>query len=119
MYGFPSGFDASRFVGRTLELVSFSENTVHLSFDETVSITIESCFAHWTQGDVGHSHRRTVPVSDSQLMQMLGASIESAEAASDGTLTLRFTNGHMFACYDDAPMYEAYRMRFGDEEIFV
>lgn len=119
MYGLPSGFDASRFVGRTLEQVSFSVNTVHLSFDEAVCITIESSFTHTTGRGMSQADRKNVPVSESRLMHLLGESIESAEAAINGTLTLRFTNGQVFECYDDTPMYESYRMRFGDEEIVV
>ena len=119
MYGLPSGFDTSRFVGRTLEQVSFSANTVHLTFDEDVSITIESSLAHWTGEDVDHSNRITIPVSESRLMQLVGESISSVDASADGTLTVWFSNGHAIACYDDTPMYEAYRLRFGDEEIVV
>ncbi len=52
-------------------------------------------------------------------MQLVGESIDSAEASSDGTLTLRFTNGQVLACYDDTSQYEAYRLRFGAEEIIV
>ena len=119
MYGLPSGFDASRFVGRSLEQISFSANTIHLSFDEAVCITIESSFAHSTREHVSHAERMSVPVSESRLMQLLGESIEFAEGAADGTLILRFTNGQALACFDDTPMYEAYRIRFGDEEIVV
>jgi hypothetical protein len=52
-------------------------------------------------------------------MQLLGESVESAVATDDGTLSLNFTNGQTFECYDDTPMFESYRMRFGDEEIVV
>ena len=120
MYGLPPGFDASRFVGRTVEQVSFSENTVHLAFDEDVGITISSSFSHSTGRGVFRSARvMSVPVSDSRLMQLAGASVESAESTDEGTLTLRFTNGHVFECYDDSPMYESYHLTFGDEEIHI
>lgn len=119
MHGFPSGFEASRFVGRVLEEVAFSANTVHLSFDASVSITIESSFAHWARQDAGLRNVTEVPVTESRLMQLIDASVESAVAADDGTLTLNFSNGQSFECYDDTPMYEAYHIMFGDEEIHV
>ncbi len=52
-------------------------------------------------------------------MQLLGASVESASACADGTLSLRFGDGQVITCYDDSPLYEAYRVRFGDEEVVV
>ena len=113
MYGLPSGFDASRFVGCMLEQVSFSVNTIHLSFSKNASITTESCFAHSLPGEACDSGRAHVPVCDSRLMQLLGESIECAEASSDGTLSLRFANGHRLVFYDDTPQYEAYRIRLG------
>ena len=119
MYGLPPGFDTSRLLGCALEQVSFSENTVHLSFTNDVSITIESCFAHSRHGGLGDVERTRVPVRESQLMQLLGESVESAHASADGTLRLRFTNGHVLACFDDSPQYEAYRIKLGEEEIIV
>jgi len=117
MYGLPTAFDASRFVRLTLEQVSFTINTVHLSFSDDVSITLESSFEHLAKD--GKPRRLAVPVTESQLMQLLGESVESAHASTDGTLSLRFGDGQALTCYDDAPMYEAYRLRFGDEEIVV
>ena len=119
MYGLPAGFDPSRLVGCTLEQVSFSANTVHLSFNNDVSITIESCFAHSTHGDVVDAERTRVPVRESRLMQLLAASVESVHGSVEGTLSLKFTNGQALACYDDTPQYEAYRLKLGEEEIIV
>ena len=119
MYGLPVDFDASRLIGCTLEQVSFSENTVHLSFSNDASITIESCFAHSAHDDLRNDERSRVPVRESRLMQLLGESIESAHASAQGTLRLGFTNGHILACFDDTSQYEAYRLKLGDEEIIV
>ena len=119
MYGLPKDFDATRFVGCTLEQVSFSANTVHLSFEERVSITIESSFSHSSSENSGCSELMRVPPSESRLMQLVGKRIEHAQGDEDGTLTLRFSNDHILVCHDDLPMYEAYRMTFGDEEIIV
>lgn len=119
MYGLDPGFDASRLIGCALEQVSFSENTVHLSFSDDVSITIESCYLHSTRGDLGGAERTCLPVRESRLMQLLGESIETAHASPEGTLSLGFTNGQSLACFDDTPQYEAYRLKLGEEEIIV
>ena len=119
MYGLPDGFNANRFVGHTLEQVCFSENTVDLCFDQRVSVTIESSLSVAADETGMAPERVRVPVSESRLMQLLGAMVVSAEATNDGTLTLRFSNGYTVACYDDMPQYESYRLTFGDEEIVV
>ena len=119
MYGLDLGFDTSRLVGCTLEQVSFSENTVHLSFSRDVSITIEGCYSHSMRGNPRDAERTCLPVRESRLMQLLGESIETAHASPEGTLSLRFTNGQSLACFDDTPQYEAYRLKLGEEEIIV
>jgi hypothetical protein len=119
MYGLPSDFDPSRFLGRTLDLVSFSVSTVSLRFDGGISITIESCFAHATGQPIVEAERTSIPVRDSRLMQIPGETVIDAKATSDGTLTLVFTGDHVLAIFDDDPMYEAYNITIGDEEIIV
>ena len=119
MYGLPRGFDASRLVGRTLDFVTFTSNTVHFSFDGGASITIEASFTHWIRGAAPSSQRLSVPVSESRLMQVVGAAVSAARATEDGTLVLDFTNGQSIAVHDDSPRYESYRMQLGDEEIIV
>lgn len=119
MYGLPAGFDASRFVGRTLEQVSFTANTVNLIFDQNVSLTLESNYEHILLDERHSSAIANIPVAESQLMQLLGEPIRMASASADGTLILSFANGHSLKCYDDSSEYESYKISFGDEEIVV
>lgn len=46
MYALPTDLDLSGFIGKTLEQVSFSVNTIHMAFEDGFSITLESSFAH-------------------------------------------------------------------------
>jgi hypothetical protein len=46
MYGLPKDFDGGFLVGRTLEMVCFSENQMALHFGAEISITIESAFSY-------------------------------------------------------------------------
>jgi hypothetical protein len=119
MYGFPEDFDGSVFVGRVLEVVSYSSNSIFLGFDNRVSITVESSFEYHPAITEGHVERQHVPVGSSNLMQLVGRSVEGVEAQRDGTLTIRFNGGHVFRCFDDQPDYESYRIAYGDDEIFV
>lgn len=118
MYGFPSNFDASRFLGCVLESISFTVNTIHFQFEDDVSITIESCLSHVLEKD-SEFKKIHIPILESQLMQLIGEKIEFSEAKTDGTLILQFSNDQKLMVYDDTPMYESYQMRFGDNEIIV
>lgn len=116
MYGLPENFDPLCFVQKTLEQISFTANTMHLSFCDDVSITVESCFVYSS----GRNTERTcVPVQVSGVMQLIGESVTNAAKDSKGSLVLIFSNGHSFTCLDDTKMYESYRLRFGGEEIVV
>jgi hypothetical protein len=116
MYGLPKGFDAARLIGRTLQLLCFSENQVFLHFDEKVSIEVLGEISYEDLSGDGPELLQ-VPMSESDLMQLLGRSIKAASNA-EGTLTLVFDNGHILQCLD-TPEYESYKIRVNDEEIIV
>ena len=50
MHGLPKDFDGSMFIGRTVEVISFAAYSIVVSFDNNVSITIESSFEHLLPG---------------------------------------------------------------------
>jgi hypothetical protein len=120
VYGSPKDFDGSMFFGRTVGLVSFSVNTIHITFDGDISITLQSSFEHrlgaegTEQDDV-----QQVPVKESRLMQLAGRTVERVEANVDGTLTLHFNGGHVLRCFDDSLQYECYRITHGKEVLYV
>jgi len=119
MYGLPDDFDGTFFVGLELELVSYSANTVSLIFNKDVSITIESSFEHRATPDQSDAEVQRIPVSCSDLMQLLGLSVERVDAKTDGTLTLYFSGGHVFRCFDDAANYESYQIANGNRITYV
>jgi hypothetical protein len=119
MYGLPEDFDGAFFVGRSLELVCFSENQVSLRFGGDISITIESSFSHQQDSSESSGQVVNVPVSESDLMQLLGQSVAEVSASRDGTLVLTFTNGHVFKCFDDSRQFESYHIKRGAIEIHV
>lgn len=119
MYGLPADFDGTFLIGRTLEQICFSENQISLHFDADVGVTIESAYAY--QEDVAAAEKtptHSVPASQSNLMQLLGQTIGRVEGASDGTLSLLFTNGHRLWCFDN-PQYQSYQIRDGARVIIV
>lgn len=120
MYGLPDDFNGSFFVGCILENVLFSMNTVALGFDNEVSISIWSSFEHRTALAQEAVQIQRVPVTTcSDIVQLLGRSVEAVSAERDGTLTLHFGGGHVFRCFDDASGYECYNIGHGTEETIV
>lgn len=117
MYGLPSDFDSGFFVGRSIESITFSVNTVHVAFDESVSISLQSAFEY--RVDSSPTIRQQVPVTESKLMQLVGCVVSRSESQSDGTLTLFFDGQRLLRCLDDTPQYESYRIGNGDKEIYV
>ena len=120
MYGLPRNFDPTLFVGRTIELVSFTSNTVHLAFSgDRCSLTIESSFEH-NPGVTGRERVHSeVPVVESGLMRLVGRSVAIAEVEGEGTLFLRFDDGQTLRLFDDSEEYESYRIDCNGLEIVV
>ncbi len=119
MYGLPPDFDPSFFLGKMLELISFSVNTIVFQFDGDVGITLQSSFTHKIQPNDEHIDTDTVPVSDSRLMQLVGNTVRLAEANPNGTLTLHFDDGQILMFHDDSSQYESYRLTVNDSEFVV
>jgi hypothetical protein len=88
MYGLPNGFDASFLVGKTLENVSFSANTVFFGFGDGVSVTVLSSLQHLLPSEREGSNVQTVPLSESKLMQIVNHCVVGARGESDGNFSI-------------------------------
>ncbi len=119
MHKLPKDFDTAFFIGRTLECILFSENTVSFSFGENVSVTVTSSLQHKFPSDSDQSNIQRVPLTESKLMQLLGHCIVQAIGNEDGTLTLEFDNKHALKVFDDQTHYESYSINDGKREIYV
>jgi len=119
LYGLPEHFDPTGFIGRSLEIVSFTANTVHLVFDGDYSLTVESSFEHRREGRGKGPVRFGVPVRDPCLVSLIGRPVVSAEVERPGTLYLQFDDGQTLRCFDDSQDYESYKINCGGTEIIV
>ena len=119
MYGLPENFDGSFLIGRNLEMICFNANQIYLHFDGQVTITIEGTFSHQHAQSESDTAVISVPVSQSDLMQLLEHQISAISGDKDGTLTLVFDDGQILRCYDQFPDYESYQIRHGDKVIIV
>src|SRR5688572_31510448 len=86
-------FDARTFIGCTLEQVCFTVNTVHLSFDKQGSVTIFQEL-RYRAGSQAESVSQMVPITESSVMSFIGRVVQSADARTDGTLTMQFGDGY-------------------------
>ena len=118
MYGLPKDFDVSVFIGKTLDLVCFSVNTVNLIFEKNVSIIIMSSFIY-QHNCTENTNIQKIPVSSSDLMCLVGQVIEHAEGHENGALVLHLDNGQILTILDEFQQYESYMINIGDKEIIV
>jgi hypothetical protein len=118
MYKLPKDFDGKFFLGRILENVSFSENTVFFGFGENITITAFSSLQHQISGS-NESAVQRAPLTESKLMLLPGRSVIDVTGDQDGTLTLYFDNGHILRIFDDLPNYESFSISDGKREIYV
>jgi hypothetical protein len=119
MYGLPQDFDGLFLVGRELEIVSYTANSIFLGFGNEVSITTESSYECRIVGDEELVEAQQPPVASSRLMQLVGHKVASVDVEQPGTLALHFDGGHVVRCFDDQPNYESYRIARGNEELRV
>jgi hypothetical protein len=118
MYGLPKSFDPSVFRGKTLDQVCFTVNSITLSFEGRILLTILGTFILRERTNA-RAVKQAVPVMTSNLMSLTGKTVQNAQASTDGTLVLRFEGGRTLTLVDDSRMYESYALRIGDNEIVV
>jgi hypothetical protein len=118
MYGLPEDFDASVFLGRELIQICFSANTIDFAFSGDILVTLESSFIY-SNSPTDEGHRQTIPVSSSNLMGLIGATVDSVTSQRDGTLFMSFNNEHRLTFLDDSTSYESYCIHIGDRLVIV
>lgn len=118
MYGLPANFDSRIFVGRTLEEIYFAAYHFVLQFDQHIGVQVHGEYS--LQIDPGlEPDIIDVPEFHPQLTKLLEQTVNNATATREGTLTLQFSNGAVFTCYDRTPGYESYEIFIGDRHLIV
>jgi len=118
MYGLSADYNVSAFNKKELSLLCFSANTIDLTFDCDVSITIIGSFIH-NYDKSAIAEKQDIPVTSSSLMCLIGKVVKFAERANDGGLVLHFDNSHILTILDDSREYESYSVCIGGKETFV
>lgn len=119
MYRLPADFDGSFFIGRRLEGLVFRQYLIALHFDADVSISLESSYSHQHAGSGEEAKVQEIPVTESDLMSLLGKLVSDVRHDDKGTLTLVFENGDTLSCYDPSEMYEVYQIQHDGKILIV
>lgn len=117
MKGLPKTFDLSPFVGRTVDEVSFTVNTVSFNFDADLVLTVEGPVEHSPALGTTALAVGEPPFSESRLMQLAGHQVTSATVEDDGGLSLFFEDGQSLRCMRGPEPYECFQIRHGGQEI--
>lgn len=118
MYGLSAQFDVSVLAKKELTVLSFTTNTINMSFEDDVSITMMGSFVH-NYDTSATANQQTIPVSSSSLMCLIGRMVQFAERGADGSLVLHFDNSNILTILDDSREYESFSIRIGNKEIIV
>ena len=99
--------------------VSHGLYTVHLCFENDNRLSVAAPFRFAKKEFIADSPVYEFPLSDSQLVRVLGSHVREIACDTDGTLELLFSNGYLLTVYANSPKYEAYTLLIdGKEYIF-
>jgi hypothetical protein len=118
MHGLPDDFEPERFVGKTLDTVTFAAYTVHFRFADGDWVSTEVSFTFRNETDDPVTDQ-ALPVRSSTVMRLVGARVAAASSSREGRLTLHFEGGGLLEFHDDGPRYESYHVRLGGDELHV
>ena len=117
MYEWPNDLDVVKvFVGRQLEGIFFSENTVSLHFDEKFFVTIMSNYSYLLNDII---EKISFPVRNTNLISSIGSKIIKAELYEKKDLCLWFQDGAKLEINGSTQGYEDYSLNFEGKEYFI
>ena len=99
-------------------MVCFNANQIYLHFDNHVTITVEGTLTYQSASN-GVVQKLSPPVSETNLMQLVGHKLEQITGKSNGTLSLAFDDNSIVECLDTSPDYESYQLSFEGRLIVI
>ncbi len=123
MYTLPNDFDAAIFVGRRVETLTFSENTINLDFggDERLLVTTESgvTYEFRDSNDIPVTRQEKIRPPETSLVRLVGKKVVSAAVRDNVNLQLQFENDDIVWFDGRSQQYEMYRVFAGARELVV
>jgi Family of unknown function (DUF6188) len=120
MYGLKPDIDLSILTGRELSQVAISLYSAIFRFDLDVAISIEGTFLYFDgKTEWTWKHQEGSCFIAARTVALLGATIESFERNTEGTLALIFSNGHRLTMVDDSKQFESYDITWPGHNVIV
>ena len=120
MYGLPKDNDLSFLNGREVVQVAIGVYQIQFGFDEDVIIYVESQFGYFDgQREWVWKPEPGAAQIAAQTISLLGATIQTFEGQENGTLTLKFSNGHRLTIFDSSKDYGSYDITRAGQTIVV
>jgi len=117
VYGFPSDFDPSAFVGRELSSVTYVTNVIVLEFDDLVVSVFAEISYRTSSG--GESYTESPPAERSNLIALLGRTVIAANLPSSRELNLELERGGLIRLVDGSEPYESFLFKVSGREFIV
>ena len=109
MYGLKKEIDLSFLTRRELIQVAIGSFQVQFHFDEDVAVSVEAEFRYFDGHDEWiWAQEPSSPQVAARTVALLGATITTLESNENGTLVLKFSNGHRLTIVDSFKEYESY-----------
>jgi uncharacterized protein DUF6188 len=120
MYGLSKDIALTFLRDREVEQIAIGVYQIQFGFDEDIRISVYFTFSYFD----GQTESTWQPEPGfaqiaARTVALLGATIETFEAQENGTLTLRFSNGHRLTIPDSSKEHESYDITRPGETIVV
>ncbi len=117
MYPWPNELSPTAFCGLTLEIISFTANTIVFNFNHELLVTVESevklTLANKTE-------TITIPPPRTDLVSLVGRSVVDAKVSQDkASLILNFNSGHTMYIDGDDDHYECFQIKTNRGEYVI
>lgn len=109
----------ARLKSTSLEVISFARYTIHLVFENRNRLSVSAPFRFGNDTQIGDAPVCTFPLSESNLIRLLGQCVDEIACDNDGTLDLIFSNRDRIIVYANDPTYEAYTLLIDGQELVV
>lgn len=118
MHGIPIDFPKDVFLGKTIEMISFSLNQMTIHFNDNIFISIESSFS--LNKTEEKCDIQIIPVKNSNIMKIIGQKVVDVKIEdSNKTIFILLTDGYELRCYDDSSNYESLKINLQGIETVI
>jgi hypothetical protein len=118
MYPPPDQSIIGKLKGGVIDTITFARFTIHIACEDQRAFSISSPFCFARADQIRDSAWADFPLSHSDMLRVLGATITSATTDAQHHLTLEFSTGDSLLV-SWTPQYESYELNFDGQRIVV